>query len=224
MFDLLTATQNYAFTVALGLMLVIAVMEGVASFVGAGLSDFLDSLLPDLEIDVDLDVGAADASPSAFTRFLGWLRVGRVPMLILLIIFLTAFGLIGLSLQSAVHGVSGGYLPGWIAVVPAMFLALPVVRVLGAAMAYILPNDETDAVSEASFIGRIAVITLGAASLGSPAEAKLTDEHGHTHYVMVEPDMESAEFPQGTAVLLTERHGAVFRGILSSNEALQDVV
>ena len=155
MFELLTATQNYAFTVALGLMLVIAVMEGAASFIGAGLSEFLDSLFPDLdvgvdmdvdmdvEMDVGMDVDAVDASPSAFTRGLGWLRVGRVPMLIVLIVFLTAFGLIGLSLQSMAHGLIGECLPGWIAVVAAMFLALPVVRILGGAMAYIMPGDET---------------------------------------------------------------------------------
>ncbi len=175
MLELLTATQNYAFTVALGLMLVIAITEGVASMIGAGLSEFLDSLLPDLDVDVDLEIGATEVGSSAFTRLLGWLHVGRVPMLMLLIVFLTAFGLIGLVMQAFVHGVIGFYLPGLIAVIPAMFLAVPMVRVLGGAMAYIMPSDETEAVSEQSFIGRIAVITLGAATLGSPAEAKLTD-------------------------------------------------
>ncbi len=39
---------------------------------------------------------------------------------------------------------------------------------------------------------------------------------------MVEPDTESARFEQGTAVLLTEQHGAVFKGIVSSNEILTE--
>ena len=41
MLELLTAPQNVAFTVALAIMLVIAIMEGVARFLGAGLSEFI---------------------------------------------------------------------------------------------------------------------------------------------------------------------------------------
>ncbi len=217
MLELLTAPQNVAFTVALTIMLVIAFMEGVAMFLGAGLSEFVDALLPETEFDVDLDM---DVDASAFSKFLGWLRVGRVPVLMLMIVFLTAFGLIGLTLQSFVSGIVGFYLPAWMAVVPAMALALPAVRIGGGALAAMIPNDETDAVSSDTFIGRVAVITLGTASKGSPAEAKLTDEHGHTHYIMVEPDEARLTFEQGSAVLLTEHHGAVFKGIVSRSEAM----
>lgn len=230
MWELLTATQNYAFAIALGLMLAIALLEGTALMLGAGISEFLEAMLPDLDADidldvdldtdVDLDVDAPDASGSVFTELLGWLHIGRLPLLIVLVIFLTTFGLVGLTMQSMVEGTVGFYLPGWIAVVPAMILSLPLVRLFGGGLAVIMPSDETEAVSEASFIGRIAVITLGAASIGSPAEAKLTDQYGHTHYVMVEPDTEAVRFEQGTAVLLTEQQGAVFRGIVSSNAAL----
>lgn len=217
MLDLLTAPQNIAFTVALAIMLVIAVMEGIAMFLGAGLSEFVDAMLPETEFDVDFDV---DVDTSAFSRFLGWLRVGRVPVLMLLIVFLTAFGLIGLTLQSFVMGVIGFYLPAWMAVIPAFAASLPVVRIGGGALAALIPNDETDAVSSDTFVGRVAVITLGTASAGSPAEAKLTDEHGHTHYIMVEPDEPLLRFEQGSAVLLTEHHGAVFKGIVSRSEAM----
>ena len=109
MLELLGASNNLPFTVALLVMLVIAAMEGVALLLGAGLSDVFDAMIPDM--DIDLDVGVDATGASAFTRLLGWLHVGRVPVLMLLIVFLTAFGLIGLTLQSMVRGVIGGYLP-----------------------------------------------------------------------------------------------------------------
>ena len=140
---------------------------------------------------------------------------------LLLIVFLTAFGLIGLTLQSFVMSIIGFHLPAWMAVVPAAIASLPVVRICGGALAALIPNDETDAVSSDTFIGRIAVITLGTASAGSPAEAKLTDEHGHIHYIMVEPDEPLRTFEQGSSVLLTEHHGAVFKAIVSRSEAMR---
>ena len=220
MLELLGASSNLPFTVALAVMFVIAVMEGAALLLGIGLSDVFDAMLPDM--DIDLDVGVEASGASAFTRLLGWLHVGRVPILMLLIVFLTAFGLIGLALQGMTKAVIGGFLPAWLASIPTFALALPVVRVSGGILAAIMPTDETDAVSEATFIGRVATVTLGTAAPGSPAEAKLTDEHGYTHYIMLEPDREGVEFTQGTSVLVTEKKGSTFRGIISDSEGLRE--
>ena len=228
MMELITASQNQAFTVAVVIMFVIALMEGVGMLLGIGVFAFLDTLLPefdfDVDLDVDLDVGldGAHSSPPAFTRLLGWLRVGQVPILVLLIVFLTAFGLIGLTMQGIIHTATGFYLPGVIAWLPALVATLPIVRVCGGVLAMVIPKDETDAVAESTFIGRIAVITVGFARWQSPAEAKLTDEHGQTHYVMVEPHSEDDEFAQGTAVLLTQQNGSSFLVIRNTNDAMVD--
>jgi hypothetical protein len=223
MLEFLTADGNQPFTVALTVMLIIAVIEGVTSLLGAGLSELIDALLPDIDLDVDVDLDAGGvASGNSLSRLLGWLRVGQVPVLILLIIFLTAFGLIGLGIQSFSLGTMGFLFPGWIASVPALFLALPVVRVLGGGLAKIIPKDETDAVSEASFVGRIAVITLGNARRGYPAEARLKDEHGQLHYVMVEPDSDAEELEQGSTILLVKQESSVFRAIRNTSDALID--
>jgi hypothetical protein len=220
----LMAGESQVFLIALAVMLMIALLEGVASLLGAGLSGVLDSLLPDVDADVtlDIDLDGPQSSPPALSRFLSWLRIGEVPVLMLLVIFLAAFGLIGLAMQSMAYGVTGSYLPQWIAVVPALLVAFPLVRLLGGLLAIVLPKDETTAVSEASFVGRIATLTLGSARLGSPAQAKLVDEHGQVHYVMVEPDSTSETFLEGAQVLITERRGAVFRGILNPTSALVD--
>jgi hypothetical protein len=85
-----------------------------------------------------------------------------------------------------------------------------------------MPKDETEAVAETSFIGRIAVITLGNASPGNPAEAKLRDKFGQTHYVMVEPDESDERFENGTQVVLVNQQGAIFKAIRNKSDALVD--
>lgn len=218
MLSQLTATQNLPFTVAICVMIAIAIAEGVALLLGVGLSETVDALLP----DVDIDVGLNPEGASAFTRLLGWLHVGKVPVLMILIVFLTAFGIIGLVMQSTVTATFGAPLPGWLASVPVFLLSLPVVRGSAGILATVLPSDETDAVSENTFIGRTAVVTLGTARLGSPAEAKLSDEHGFTHYIMLEPDVEGIKFNQGMTVLITENTGGTFRGIVSDSPGLKE--
>lgn len=219
MIELLTASQTLPFGASLGVMLAIALLEGVATVMGMGVSGFLDSLLPDLEVDLDVpDVEA----PSALSRLLGWLRIGQVPVLMLLVVFLTAFGLIGLGLQSASRSLVGFFMPAPIAVIPTFLLALPCVRLFGGLLSRFMPQDETDAVAESSFIGRVAVITLGTAKAASPAQAKLRDARGTTHYVMIEPDVEGEEFGTGSSVLIVRQKGAVFTAIRADNDALTD--
>lgn len=220
MLEFLASDQNLPFTVSLVVMFGIALLEGVATLLGAGISGFLDSLIPDLDLDTGLDLDSTSSSP--FTRLLGWLRVGQVPVLILLVIFLTTFGLLGLVIQSTVHSTTGFLLPSLVASVIVLFLSLPVVRVLGGALGAIMPQDETDAVSEASLIGRVATITLGTASLGSPAQGKVRDQHGLTHYIMIEPDTEGSSFTAKQSVLLIKKDGSVFKAIEDINPVLID--
>ncbi|MGD2119732.1 MAG: YqiJ family protein [Chromatiales bacterium] len=222
MLEFLTADGNVPFSVALALMFGIAFLEGVASLLGFALSNALDSLLPDLDLDVELDLSAEMESPSALSRLFSWLRVGQVPVLMLLVIFLAAFGLIGLALQSFAQGITGFFLPGLLMSVPTFVLALPVVRVMGGVLNRVMPKDETDAVSEDSLVGRIATITLGTASVGSPAEARVRDVRGTTHYVMVEPDVAGVNFTAKSSVLLVRKEGAIFKVIANTSSALVD--
>ncbi len=219
MLEFLTAEPNMPFAVSLTVMLGIAILEGVAMLLGAGISSFLDALLPELDIDVGLDASEVPAV-APLSRFLGWLRIGKVPILILLVIFLTAFGLIGLGIQSLTINLLGFLLPGLVASILSLALTFPVVRVLGGGLEKIMPKDETDAVSEQSLVGRIAVITIGTAEANSPAEAKVKDQNGLTHYVMVEPDEPGLRFTTGTAVLLVRYDGSVYTAIENTNKAL----
>lgn len=200
--DLLSA-PNAPFLVAIVMMVVIGALEGLALVVGTGLSHHLDHLF-----------GVTIDHPDANDGFLGWLHVGRAPILVLLIIFLMAFAITGLVLQWATTGVVGHPLPAWIASVIAAGCALPVVRMLGGLISRVIPRDETTAVSEASFVGRLARVTGESASEGRPAQAKLTDEHGQAHYVLVEPDAPGITFARGETILVVSRaSGTVFRAI-----------
>lgn len=213
----LLADANLVFTAALGVVLVITLLEVVTTVFGASLSGLVDSILPDLSFDVDVDAGAdidaAQGASGPVAGLLGWLCVGKVPALVLLIAFLTGFGAAGLVVQSLVAQATGALLPGWFAAVPALAVALPVTRYLGLGLARIFPEHETYAVSANSFVGRSAVITLGTAAAGQPAEARLRDEHGGTHYVRVEPLDPDDRFPAGTEIILRRREGSVFKAV-----------
>ena len=233
MFEFLLSPENIPFTVALSVMLVIAIVEGVGTLLGFGLSSLVDSIMPDLDLpDIDLDI-ESDATlgtdldaptalqdPGAFGRFLSWLRVGQVPVIILLIVFLVGFGLSGLILQQILFSSTGFLLPSFVAVIPAFFVSLPFVRTFGGVLNAIIPKDETDAVSSDSFIGRMAVLTLSEASVGNPASAKVRDQHGKDHYISIIPDEADVTFQKGDKVLLVKKTGGLFSAINPESRAL----
>ena len=213
--EFLFSDGNYPFAVALVLMLIIAVLEGVLVVIGLGLSQLIDGLLPDVDLSADGEVPNMGLS-----RFLAWLRIGQVPVLIILVLLLMFFGLSGVVLQSLLMSAFGFMLPAIIAAIPALVVALPLTRLLTGLLGKVLLKDETEALSSASFIGQVATITLGEARQGSPAEARFRDQFGTTHYLMVEPD-DGETYQAGDNVLLVQQRGAVYQCIRSDNKHLQ---
>lgn len=228
------APENLPFSVALTIMVILGFLEGLGLVVGLAFSELLDSLLPDHDVGLDAHVegdvphfsggsgvefGHAD-HVGPFTRMLSWLRVGRVPILILLVIFLLSFGLGGLVLQALVSAAVGTHLPALVAVPVALVFGVGSMNVLGGLAEKIIPRDESSAVSQESFVGRIAVITTGTARRGKPAEARLRDQYQQAHYVMLEPDIEGEELTQGQEVLVVRRVGATFRAISNPSASL----
>ena len=231
------------FAAAISLMLIIAAVELIGALMGMPASAALDSMLPEIDADIDLDIEAeldlaadyaggpldADApsvpntpSPGPLSQILGWLCVGKVPILVLLIVFLTAFGLAGFLVQGIVRGIVGTPLPAVAAVAPALFAAIPATRAAGLALAKIMPKEQTEAVSQKRFIGKIATIVRGEARKGLPAEAKFSDRHGQTHYVLIEPDNEKETFAQGAEVVIVKQRGSIYRAILNTSAAMSD--
>ena len=145
--EFLLADNNFPFSVALMLMLIIALTEGVLTVIGAGMSEAIDSLLPDIEFDIDGNI----SSGGVLTSFLGWIRFGQVPALVLLVIFLATFGLAGLVFQSVLESILGFTLPALIASPLAVVAALPMVRGCNGVLAKVAFKDETESISASTF-------------------------------------------------------------------------
>ena len=200
---MLFAAETWPFTVATFLVLCVAIVEGVAMVIGANLSEWLQHALPD----------PWDSVHGPFDKLLGWLHIGRVPALVLVILFLAGFAITGFALNLAVHRTFGTWVAPVISTPLAFFAALPIVRILGAGLARLIPQDETYAVSFDSLVGRIATIVNGTARPGYPAQAKVANEHGQNIYVMVEPDTQGVAFENGERILLKKRiAGSRFAG------------
>ncbi|MEM9740488.1 MAG: YqiJ family protein [Pseudomonadota bacterium] len=227
------------FTLALFLLAGIAALEVIGMALGLGVSGALDEALPDFDFDADVDVdidgdltgsgaptdldvhGTGATGLGLVGQVLAWLCVGKVPILILIAAFLMGFGVSGMLIQQTATGLFGAMLPAWLASVPAFFAALPVTRWLGLVLARIMPKEETDAVSSDTFVGRVATIIRGTAKIDAPAEAKLKDALGYTHYVLVAPAEAGQELAEGSDVLLVEKSGAIFSAIANTHAALQ---
>lgn len=186
MLETIAAPANLPFSVALLVMMMIGAVEAL----GLGASAV------HLDMDSDLDGGG---------DLLGWLGFGRVPLLMLLVLFLAFFGLAGLAVQQL-----AGPLTLWLAVPAAAAAALPLTGLGARGLARIMPGDETTAVSLDSLVGRRGTITVGTARRGSPAQARVKDIHGQAHYVMVEPYDDDQAIGEGETVRLDRRDGNIF--------------
>ncbi|MCC5865815.1 MAG: YqiJ family protein [Wenzhouxiangella sp.] len=230
------APGSTPFTAALLIMAGLFVFELLALFKGLGINEAIDDFvvssvdLPDDVFDVGELTTAETASGiegsstpeggSLIGRLLAWLYVGRVPVLMVLVVFLTIFGLAGLIIQSMLRQSIGMAVPGVIAAPAVFFLTLPMVRWCTGGLARVLPKEETSAVSTATFIGKTAVVVGGNARRGLPAQARLIDRFRTTHYVLVEPEDENDVLEQGSLVLLVRRINGKFSAIPNPNAAL----
>lgn len=202
--DYLLASQNLPFAVAAGLLGLIGTLQVVSFAVGwaplAGLDDWLGG-----EMSFDLD-----HAPTFGEAFLSILGMGKVPVIFSFLFFLFAFTSCGYGLQWVVGTASGELWPAWLAGPLAFVGSLPVLRVGNAVLAAVVPLDESQAVSEASFVGKLAVITLGTVTHERSAEARLQDDHGRAHYVQVVADAAGESFRAGEEVVIVGQRGSLF--------------
>jgi hypothetical protein len=190
------ADFNLPYSLALAIVIGLALIEGTGLLIGLSLGSLLDELF---SIDVDLDA-TPELSTGGFTAVLGWLYFNQLPFLVWLLLFLSSFGITGLTLNYIIN------LPLLITLPVTLVVTLFVSRILGKGIANIIPKNESSASSNRSFAGKLATITIGQATKGNAAEAVLHDEFNQKHYVMVEPEQATQVFKQGTQVVLIEKH------------------
>jgi hypothetical protein len=186
------APEFWLFSLAIALLIGVAVAEAAALLIGASPLHSFGGDIADTPNDIPASA-------------LGWLHFGRLPLLVILVIFLTAFALSGFAIQLVARGVTGIYLPLLVAAPVAGVAAVFAVRVFGGALARIMPKDETSAVSDASLVGRVGSVVIGTARAGKPTQARVRDPHGTLHYVMVEPEGAGQVLEAGASILLV-RH------------------
>lgn len=201
MWSLFTAPENQIFNAALFLMLLLGVVEGLFLAFGGGL-DWGESWLPNLDL-------------------LDWLYVGRVPLMMVLVILLTVFGLMGLTAQWLYFHIMGHFAHAWLATPIVALLALPITRWCAAGVYVILPRDETSAVGADELIGRVGVIILGTASANQAAEVRVQDKMGQQHYIMALADG-GHDLQKGTSVLIVAREGHQYHVIENPSANLVD--
>lgn len=247
MLDFLLSPPVVPFSLALGLLGGLLVLELVALAMGASLLakdadkfDF-DADLPALDAPdlpalpapgelAGMDLGGLDAAdldltpPPALpepTGLASVLGLGRVPFLIWLAALLAGFGLSGYLLQSFLDRVFGAPLPAWIAVLPAAAAGLWLARAWGRTLARLVPGTESSVRSKAMLNGKRGVVSQGTARAGLPAEVRVTDAYGNLHYLRAEPLIATETIAQGAEVLLLHVRQGPARGqfrILSLTE------
>ncbi|MEM0976047.1 MAG: OB-fold-containig protein [Pseudomonadota bacterium] len=225
----LLETAFVPFSFALALFFGLLLLEIVAGLVGATLLGLGSNAEFDLELsdvdfaDIDFDVVDLDAvdleafdislsdfegsdvqalAPSGVAGLLGWLGLGKVPMLIWIATFLVGFGLTGMTVQVLWQEFLNFTLPVMIVAVAAGVIGLWIAKSFGRVFARILPKTETTALSERRLGRRRGIITSGTARRGSPAEVRVNDQFQNTHYIRAEPLRDDAKISAGTEVLV----------------------
>jgi membrane protein implicated in regulation of membrane protease activity len=201
--ELLLAPETKPFAIATVMLLGLIGVELVTLMFGVSLSHFVEKSFH----------FEGHAGP------LGWLNVGQVPLIILLIVLLGAFAATGYVVQSVAHAVWAP-LPALIASAIAVAAALPMVRAASRAIAKIVPRDETYAVEAADLVGRTAEVTVGPLDEGLPGRVKLKDAYGNWHFPRARAAKGHSGMAVGSTVLLVDREGSCFLAVPASDELL----
>jgi hypothetical protein len=191
--DILLAPDVRPFAVAAAIMLALGGIELLTMLVGFSISEFVGK---DFAVEADSQAGLGGL-------FL-WINAGRLPLLILIILVLGVFSIEGFFLQGIAHGI-GTAVPVAIAALAAGAGSIPVVRITSRGLARIIPRDETYAVSDADFVGKVALVAVGPLDQGLPGRVRLKDVFGNWHTVSARAGPGSEALPVGASVLLVDR-------------------
>ncbi|RDV24615.1 DUF1449 family protein [Alteromonas aestuariivivens] len=192
----LFSDANMFYSAALVFVVLLFMVEVLGLLFGLSLVGLLDDI-----VSVD---AKADLSATGPSELLSWLCLDRLPLLVWLILWLTCFGATGFFITSfLLAGLPFG-VPAALHIVVSMIFATFLTAKFGGGLAKLIPKQQSTAIDTESLVGSAAVITLGTACAGSPAEAKVTDAFQQLHYVMVEP-MENDNFVKGDTVILVQK-------------------
>ena len=200
-------TPAYApFAIAFVIMIGIGLIEAI----GLGLGHL------DLHADVHAE---ADGGGT-----LDWLGLSHeLPILIWLTSLLGCFTLSGIAIQQGATALTGGPLH-WSLASGGALIAGSLLNTLAAnGLARIMPGFETSVISTDDFLRRRGTILEGTARRGSPARAKIVDQHGQAHFIMVEPHDDTDAIAAGETALIVRRDGKLFYALPEANTLLRSI-
>jgi hypothetical protein len=204
--DILLAPDVRPFAIAAAIMVALGGIELLTTLVGFSISQL---------VGVAVEADSHDALGGLFL----WINAGRLPLLILLILALGVFSIEGFLLQGIGHMV-GIAVPVTIAAVAAAAGSIPVIRTTSRSLSRIIPRDETYAVSDADFVGKVAVVSIGPLDQGLPGRVRLKDVFGNWHTVPARASSDSQALAVGASVLLVDRDAKSFIAISAPDDLI----
>jgi len=185
--------------------------------VGIGLIEAVGLGLGHLDLHGDL---ASDGT----TGLLDWLGLGReIPVLIWLTSLLACFAFVGVAFQQVAVATIGMRLAWWLASGAALLLGAPLNTLVANGLMKIMPTFETTVITTDDLLARRGTVLEGTARRGSPARAKVVDQYGQAHFIMVEPHNDIDEIATGQSALIVRREGGLFFVLPDENARLQAI-
>jgi hypothetical protein len=139
-----------------------------------------------------------------------------VPILVLAVILLATFAVFGFAIQGLAAGILRP-LPAIVAAPLALVPSLPVTRWLSRGIAKVIPRDETNALSQADFIGLIGSVTIGPLDQGNPGAVRVKDRHDNIHTLRAQA-APGHRIETGALVVIVDGSGGLFQAIPAPQE------
>ena len=207
--DILLAPEVRPFAVAAAIMVALGGIEVLTTMVGLSISELIGH---DVSVEAD--------SHNGLNGLFLWINAGRLPLLILFILMLGIFSAEGFLLQGVAHTL-GFVIPVSIVALAAAAGSLPVIRRTSRGLARIIPRDETYAVDDADFVGKVATVAVGPLDQGLPGRVRLKDVFGNWHIVSARASHDSPDLPVGASVLLADRDTRSFIAIAAPADLIE---
>ena len=150
--DYLIVSYNIWFTAPLTIVFLLALFRLVTGAVDFGDADVDADVEADADLDMDADVEAeADLQSPSFADVFGFLNVGRVPLMVVLMSLLATWGITGL-IANAVLNVPERPQWVWVSYVIALFCGFLGTRYISIALSKLFPESER-AISDVHLLG-----------------------------------------------------------------------
>lgn len=163
--------------------------------------------------------GPGDTEGGLLGGWMSWLNAGGVPILVLAVLLLSVFAVLGFLIQGLTASVVQP-LPLSAAGPLALIGSVPVTRWLSRGLARIMPRDESNAVSQASFIGLVGVVTIGPLDQGQPGMVRVKDPYENIHTLRAQA-APGYLIETGAPVIIVDGSDGLFQAIPAPQEFTQ---